>query len=118
MTISLGSRKLHTVPETNNEVFQRFVSESVAAASYGGKADGLRGIRTGRYPSDKTPLIKGIHWHNVGRLVRYDLTWFQLWLTESREVHQRRINEYLNGSATPIEGVRAPGRPRREGSAR
>jgi hypothetical protein len=82
--------------------------------------DCIRAWRTGRRrPEGKTPLIRGYHWDHYGRLVRLDLDRFEQWLTESREVHQIRINEFLAGScATPIEGVRGPGRPRREGSAR
>lgn len=115
MTTSLGSRKFHTAPETPHEAFRRFVSESVAAASYGGKADGLRGMRSGRQvPPDKTPLVQGFHWFRIGRLVRYDLERFHWWLTESKEIHQIRIDEFLASSiATPAEGVRGPGRPRK-----
>jgi hypothetical protein len=93
----------------------RLHPESDAASLYGAKADGLRGIRSGRQiPPDKTPLVQGFHWFRIGRLVRYDLERFHQWLTEPKAIHQRRIDEHLNGSATPIEGVRSPGRPRRK----
>jgi hypothetical protein len=115
---SLQVQKNHAALER----LQRFISEAEAASLYGGKAEGLRGIRSGRRSlPDKTPLCKGIHWQHLGkgRKPRYDRVWFDWWLLESKEVHQRRIDEFLVGtSSAPVEGVRAVGRPRKEVSTK
>jgi hypothetical protein len=99
---------------------QKFHSEAEAANLYGGTADGLRTIRTGRkIPPDKTPLLQGFHWFKVGRLVRFDLARFEFWLTEPKEIHQKRIDDYFASLATtPVEGVRPVGRPRKEVSTK
>jgi hypothetical protein len=92
-------------------------TEKEAAAILGLTEEGLRPWRTGaKLPPNRTPLVEGFHWYKIGRPVRYDLNRFRQWLTEPKAVHQRRIDQYFESLAsdTPVEGVRSPGRPRKE----